>query len=84
MKMTMIITTNQKILINNKITIIIIIEIKVIKVSHSRGKSSKLIRQGYLTNKMVIIEESSNQISEDNEKNNNLLDNNKTIKKRTI
>lgn len=83
MKMTMIITTNQKILINNKITIIII-EIKVIKVSHSRGKSSKLIRQGYLTNKMVIIEESSNQISEDNEKNNNLLDNNRTIKKRTI
>ena len=83
MKMTMIITTNQKILINNKITIIII-EIKVIKVSHNRGKSSKLIRQGYLTNKMVIIEESSNQISEDNEKNNNLLDNNKTIKKRTI
>jgi len=79
----MIITTNQKILINNKITIIII-EIKVIKVSHSRGKSSKLIRQGYLTNKMVIIEESSNQILEDNEKNNNLLDNNKTIKKRTI
>ena len=40
MKMTMIITTNQKILINNKITIIII-EIKVIRVSHNRGKSSK-------------------------------------------
>ena len=83
MKMTMIIIINHKTLINNKI-IIIIIEIKVIKVSHNRGKSSKLILQDYLTNKMVIIEESSNQILVDREKNKNLLDNKWTIKKRNI
>ena len=83
MKMTMIIIINHKTLINSKI-IIIIIEIKVIKVLHNRGKSSKLILQDYLTNKMVIIEESSNQILEDNEKNKNLLDNKWTIKKRNI
>jgi len=79
----MIIIINHKTLINNKI-IIIIIEIKVIRVSPNRGKSSKLILQDYLTNKMVIIEESSNQILEDNEKNKNLLDNKWTIKKRNI